>query len=860
MKSIPSKNIKPTNSNHPPFFQKESNNNFFGKSNNPFFNSTSVQAKLTVDQPDTPAEQEADTMADKVVQISDKSFSTSDNNPTPVLQNSNSVVQRNCKECEKEQKLQKKEKGDEKDIFKNELQTKPIFESNAEPPEEEKNIQRKCAACEHDGNEKIQKKETNDLADKGTESPQSVPAISPVTARFIVDYNVSPATGQMRKTDFLNRLKEEICITVDQALAGTAFSSDNCPYIKAAFARHQNSNPLQLEQLIARYEPSISQAQSVDDLIQRMKVRVYAAAKQWVRTGGDLSGTTQIFGGSVSGIDSAISGIVSGIGSLFFKASNGGVKGIQSPQAVMQSLGKGSPMESGSRGKMEGAFGTSFSGVKIHSDSTAARLSQDMNARAFTVGNHIAFASGEHNPGTLVGDALMAHELAHVQQQSGINNSDNSSYDLLEKDADETALGIMTKTMTGKDISSLKKKSKGLKTGLSLSRCGSSEPSNQLNLKNLTPDQLKQYKKTFIAKNFQKKDRDFASKILEDMFESNELSFRDESALKTEISKRMDASRRMQESQNLYGKAFEYPNHPLAKACLPDNKDGKKDNPRVNEKAKNYWGPVQNPQGNYYFDLSPYGKEHGYEALKLLFSPQPGPKAKAICNMTLIHCDYLASVVHLLVYADSIGEEQFNARVKSGDLKMRLTYYGFKELEESEHSSVREVRPASEKDLVIGDHVIFWNHRAYDLLTAGSHDVWRLENAFLINKKKNVDQFEGHGSGIKTNVQMREKLAEKFNSVVDKARKLIGNTKSRDLTDSAKANAEMSSKFPNVKNVAGKWSLQGTDHSKTFDINLEQDEAHIKPSDPDLTGLRDPEDPSKMNCVKRPAESPGESC
>lgn len=37
---------------------------------------------------------------------------------------------------------------------------------------------------------------------------------------------------------------------------------------------------------------------------------------------------------------------------------------------------------------------------------------------AFTVGSDIAFARGAHRPGTLTGDALIAHELAHVVQQA----------------------------------------------------------------------------------------------------------------------------------------------------------------------------------------------------------------------------------------------------------------------------------------------------------------------------------------------------------------------------------------------------------------------------------------------------------
>jgi len=66
---------------------------------------------------------------------------------------------------------------------------------------------------------------------------------------------------------------------------------------------------------------------------------------------------------------------------------------------------------------MEKAFGTGFSDVRMHTGPRAADLSQSLGARAFTVGNHVAFGAGEYQPGTPVGDALIAHELAHVVQQ-----------------------------------------------------------------------------------------------------------------------------------------------------------------------------------------------------------------------------------------------------------------------------------------------------------------------------------------------------------------------------------------------------------------------------------------------------------
>jgi hypothetical protein len=94
---------------------------------------------------------------------------------------------------------------------------------------------------------------------------------------------------------------------------------------------------------------------------------------------------------------------------------------------------------------MESVFQRDFSQVRIHSDSDAARLSQHYNAQAFTIGNHIAFASGRYQPGRVIGDALLAHELAHVSQQSQADapafamQAGGAEYDALERDADVSA-------------------------------------------------------------------------------------------------------------------------------------------------------------------------------------------------------------------------------------------------------------------------------------------------------------------------------------------------------------------------------------------------------------------------------------
>lgn len=63
-------------------------------------------------------------------------------------------------------------------------------------------------------------------------------------------------------------------------------------------------------------------------------------------------------------------------------------------------------------------FGHDFSRVRVHADDSAARLTNMMGAAAFTVGRDIYFGRGAYRPHRPEGSRLLAHELAHVVQQS----------------------------------------------------------------------------------------------------------------------------------------------------------------------------------------------------------------------------------------------------------------------------------------------------------------------------------------------------------------------------------------------------------------------------------------------------------
>ena len=78
---------------------------------------------------------------------------------------------------------------------------------------------------------------------------------------------------------------------------------------------------------------------------------------------------------------------------------------------------EGSALSDAARSFMESRFGHDFSGVRIHTDTHAVQMAKDLNAEAFTTGNHVYFNAGRYNPETQTGKRLLSHELTHVIQQ-----------------------------------------------------------------------------------------------------------------------------------------------------------------------------------------------------------------------------------------------------------------------------------------------------------------------------------------------------------------------------------------------------------------------------------------------------------
>jgi hypothetical protein len=288
--------------------------------------------------------------------------------------------------------------------------------------------------------------------------------------------------GQMRKTEFLDQLERAVCAQADAALAASGRSTEGCPYLSKAFGHYRGQSGARVESALRRYAPETRGARSAAEAIPLIAARVRQGVERWAATG-QVTGVPDDLPMEVpglAGLGGMMGSIGAAVGGMFFKARDGGARADDDPAAVRASLGAGRPLEAGVRGRMEQAFGQSFAQVRTHTDANAGQVSARQNARAFTVGRDVAFGSGEYRPGTPVGDALIAHELAHVVQQGGASPETQAkaasgpSYGALERDADDAAVGVVS-ALWGGAKGGLAKLAGGagasLKSGLRLQRC-----------------------------------------------------------------------------------------------------------------------------------------------------------------------------------------------------------------------------------------------------------------------------------------------------------------------------------------------------------------------------------------------------
>jgi hypothetical protein len=357
---------------HTPFFNKGAAQDFINPAvrNDAFFkprNSPPVQTKLNIGKAGDHYEKEADAMADRVVQRLNEPGNIQ-KKPIAPVSSITPLIQNKCASCEQEEKLQKKEKEEDKELSKNKLQKKPIFESNAVPPPpppentDDKNSLKTS----------LQKKsifESNDIHAEKNNAQRQAAAIN----------NYSGTSLQKKSNSDSNISQQGRSVPIQSKAAGSEKEE------RLQKKEEEDENRLANDKL--QKKPIFESSATPPDDENNVQPKCAECGNE-----------EKLQKKNDTGHDSTASSKIE--------------TGLHS------SKGSGSPLPQNTRQQMESSFGSDFSDVRIHNDSSAEQMSKDLNAQAFTHGNDIYFNSGKYDTNSTAGKHLLAHELTHTVQQN----------------------------------------------------------------------------------------------------------------------------------------------------------------------------------------------------------------------------------------------------------------------------------------------------------------------------------------------------------------------------------------------------------------------------------------------------------
>lgn len=366
-----------------------------------------------------------------------------------------------------------------------------------------------------------------DAARTSAPAPQTVAAdpLARRLGRLIVDDEASELEpGQIRRSEYLGRLENAVIEQAHEALAGTMWTPENCPWIAYWFGYYGGRTADHIERALLRYAPEAANASSAEQYIGAAAARIRLALDRlavlgevagrpedapvalplgltWaevMRAARERRGEFAARLGTMSAREVAenAAGAFEAAANEAAEANKAGAPEAPAEPGTQENaaggeieklrleLGAGRPLEPGVRGRLEGAFGAPLPEVRLHDDAAGARIAARENARALAVGEHIAFASGQYRPGTPQGDGLLAHEMAHVLQQQGREREEEEGIagPALERDAERSTVGVLARMWAGLrgGVGAMRERLGELgenalptmKSGLALARCG----------------------------------------------------------------------------------------------------------------------------------------------------------------------------------------------------------------------------------------------------------------------------------------------------------------------------------------------------------------------------------------------------
>jgi hypothetical protein len=294
-------------------------------------------------------------------------------------------------------------------------------------------------------------------------------ASEPRPGRLIVDDQ--PAAGQIRKDEFMDLVNGAVLAVAEEELSDTIFSPKGCPWVEHWVSYYRERSASEVEQALMSYAPEARSAATPQEAVQAVAEHVRAGFVQWLQTGGlpaeaaaAVSAPAPVPPSSPVG-PTAPSETRRSRGPLARVAARSA--DLTTTAGASSGLGPGRPL-GGAERRVASAFAADVGDVRIHDDAAGADVATAAGAHAVAVGSHIAFADNRYMPGTMVGDALLAHELAHVVQQRSGWSLEGDLADL-ERDADVTAAGALARVIAGPGVAAVHP---GRRSRLALQRCG----------------------------------------------------------------------------------------------------------------------------------------------------------------------------------------------------------------------------------------------------------------------------------------------------------------------------------------------------------------------------------------------------
>ena len=290
---------------------------------------------------------------------------------------------------------------------------------------------------------------------------------APPVQRVVDDGPVAP--GQMLRSTFLAELREVVTAAADAEL-GPELSAVGCPYIDAYFQRYATRSSADLEAVLRRFAPATRAAPTAAAMIPLIVVRVRDGVRQWRD-----AGTVPPDVASLEPEAARAAATTAASPGQALRAPDG----RETLASLEADLGPGRPLDGGTAHRMSEALGRDVGTARLHSGPVAAAKAEAAGAQAFAVGPHVVL--GDHAPavGTLEGDALLAHELAHTAQQGEAARSLTARHAPIdaesgaaEDQADRAAAGAVTALHGDAGQRSLLRRfTDWVSSGLRLQRC-----------------------------------------------------------------------------------------------------------------------------------------------------------------------------------------------------------------------------------------------------------------------------------------------------------------------------------------------------------------------------------------------------